>query len=81
MVTQRKRKVFQRSDRFISLSKSGRGINIVIGGDSPGMGYVLTAPVFDVLKLIAGYVHGVPLSFAPLNTWHGENDDDAQQNE
>ena len=59
--------VFQRTERYVSISKSGNGINIVIGGDAPGMGYVLTAPVSAVLKVIAGCARGVSLDVAPLN--------------
>lgn len=63
----------ENSARYVSLSGSGKGINIVIGGDTPGMGYVLTAPVSAVLKLIAGCIRGVSLDIAPLNS-DGKND-------
>ena len=64
--------VFQRSEMFVSLSESGKGINIVIGGDVPGMGYVLTAPVSAILRLIAGCIRGVSLDIAPLNGHPGD---------
>ena len=62
-----KKDVFVRTNRYISLSESGKGINIVICGDTPGMGYVMTAPVSAVHKLIAGCIRGVSLDVAPLN--------------